>query len=61
MLYCRLFAFSYRSMVLERLKLQFPFQKKSLVRKMETDKIDFRTIATMMMSDMDLKSYSDTS
>ncbi len=38
------------------------FTEKSLsLRKTKTDKVDSRTIATMMMSDMNLKSYSDTS
>ena len=36
--------------------------RKSLtLRKTKTDRIDARTIATMLMSDLDLKSYTDTS
>ena len=37
------------------------FRKSLSLRKTKTDKVDSRTIATMMMSDMNLKSYSDTS
>ena len=37
------------------------YRKSLSLRKTKTDKIDSRTIATMMMSDMNLKSYSDTS
>lgn len=36
------------------------YRKSLSLRKTKTDKVDSRTIATMMMSDMDLKSYSDT-
>ena len=37
------------------------YRKSLSLRKTKTDKIDSRMIATMMMSDMNLKSYSDTS
>ena len=38
------------------------FYRKSLsLRKTKTDRVDARTIATMLMSDVDLKSYTDTS
>ena len=37
------------------------YRKSLSPRKTKTDKVDSRTIATMMMSDMNLKSYSDTS
>lgn len=37
------------------------YRKSLSLRKTKTDKIDSRTIATMMMSNMNLKSYSDTS
>ena len=37
------------------------YRKSLSLRKTKTDKVDSRTIATMMMSDMNLKSYSDTS
>lgn len=38
------------------------FYRKSLsLRKTKTDKVDFHTIATMIMSDMNLESYSNTS
>ena len=38
------------------------FYRKSLsLRKTKTDKVDAHTIASMMMSDVNLKSYSDTS
>ena len=38
------------------------YRKKSLsLRKTKTDRVDARTIATMLMSDVDLKSYTDTS
>lgn len=37
------------------------FRKCLSLRKTKTDKVDSRTIATMMMSDMNLKSYSDIS
>ena len=37
------------------------YRKSLSLRKTKTDKIDSRTIATMMMSGMNLKSYSDTS
>ena len=37
------------------------YRKSLSLRKAKTDKVDSRTIATMMMSDMNLKSYSDTS
>ncbi len=37
------------------------FRKSLSLRKTKTDKVDSRTIATMMMSDMNLQSYSDTS
>ena len=37
------------------------YRKSLSLRKTKTDKVDSRTIATMLMSDMNLKSYSDTS
>ena len=37
------------------------FRKSLSLRKTKTDKVDSRTIATMMMSDVNLKSYSSTS
>ena len=37
------------------------YRKSLSLRKTKTYKVDSRTIATMMMSDMNLKSYSDTS
>lgn len=37
------------------------YTKSLSLRKTKTDKVDSRTIATMMMSDVNLKSYSDTS
>ncbi len=37
------------------------YRKSLSLRKTKTDKVDSRTIATMMMSDMNLKSYSETS
>lgn len=37
------------------------YRKSLSLRKMKTDKVDAHTIATMLMSDVDLKSYSDTS
>ena len=37
------------------------YRKSLSLRKTKTDKVDSRTIATMMMSGMNLKSYSDTS
>lgn len=37
------------------------YRKGLSLRKTKTDKVDSRTIATMIMSDMNLKSYSDTS
>ena len=37
------------------------YRKSLSLRKTKTDKVDSRTIATMMMSDMNLKPYSDTS
>ena len=37
------------------------YRKSLSLRKTKTDKVDSRTIAAMMMSDMNLKSYSDTS
>ena len=37
------------------------YRKSLSLRKTKTDKVDSRTIATLMMSDMNLKSYSDTS
>ena len=41
--------------------LQTNLYRKSLtLRKTKTDRIDSRTIATMLMSDVDLKSYTDT-
>ena len=37
------------------------YRKSLSLRKIKTDKVDTCTIASMVMSDMDLKSYSDTS
>ena len=37
------------------------YRKSLSLRKIKTDRIDARTIATMLMSDVDLKSYTDTS
>lgn len=37
------------------------YRKSLSLRKTKTDKVDSRTIATMMMSDVNLKSYSDIS
>ena len=37
------------------------FRKSLSLRKTKTDKVDARTIAMMLMSDVNLKSYSDTS
>lgn len=37
------------------------FRKSLTIRKTKTDKVDSRTIATMLMSDVSLKPYSDTS
>ncbi len=37
------------------------YRKSLSLRKTKTDTVDSHTIATMMMSDMNLKSYSDTS
>ena len=37
------------------------YRKSLSLRKTKTDKVDSRTIATMMMSDINLKPYSDTS
>ena len=37
------------------------YRKSLSLRKTKTDQVDSRTIATMMMSDMNLKSYSDSS
>lgn len=37
------------------------FRKSLTLRKTKTDKVDSRTIATMLMSDVSLKPYSDTS
>ena len=37
------------------------YRKSLSLRKTKTDKVDSRTIASMLMSDMNLKSYSDTS
>ena len=37
------------------------YRKSLSLRKTKTDRIDARTIATMLMSDVDLKSYTDTS
>jgi len=37
------------------------YRKSLTLRKTKTDRIDARTIATMLMSDVDLKSYTDTS
>ena len=36
------------------------YRKSLSLRKTKTDKVDSRTIATMIMSDLNLKSYSDT-
>ncbi|GKX32377.1 IS110 family transposase [Vallitalea longa] len=36
------------------------YRKSLSLRKTKTDKVDARTIATMLMSDVNLKSYSDT-
>ena len=36
------------------------FRKSTSLRRTKTDRIDARTIATMLMSDVDLKSYTDT-
>ena len=42
--------------------LHINLYKKSLsLRQTKTDKVDARTIASMLMSDVNLKSYSDTS
>ena len=37
------------------------YRKSLTLRKTKTDRVDARTIATMLMSDVDLKSYTDTS
>ena len=37
------------------------YRKSLSLRKTKTDKVDARTIASMLMSDVNLKSYSDTS
>ena len=37
------------------------YRKSLILRKTKTDKVDARTIAMMLMSDVNLKSYSDTS
>ena len=37
------------------------YRKSLSLRQTKTDKIDARTIASMLMSDVNLKSYSDTS
>ncbi len=37
------------------------YRKSLSLRKTKTDQVDARTIATMLMSDVDLKSYTDTS
>ena len=37
------------------------FRKSTSLRRTKTDRIDARTIATMLMSNVDLKSYTDTS
>ena len=37
------------------------YRKSLTLRKTKTDRIDARTIATMLMSDLDLRSYTDTS
>ena len=37
------------------------FRKSQSLRQTKTDKVDARTIASMLMSDVNLKSYSDTS
>ena len=37
------------------------YRKSLSLRKTKTDKVDARTIASMIMSDVNLKSYSDTS
>ena len=36
------------------------YRKSLSLRKTKTDRVDARTIATMLMSDVDLKSYTDT-
>ena len=36
------------------------YRKSLTLRKTKTDRVDARTIATMLMSDVDLKSYTDT-
>ena len=36
------------------------YRKSQSLRKTKTDRVDARTIATMRMSDVDLKSYTDT-
>ena len=36
------------------------FRKSTSLRRTKTDRIDARTIAAMLMSDVDLKSYTDT-
>ena len=36
------------------------YRKSLSIRKTKTDRVDARTIATMLMSDVDLKSYTDT-
>ena len=36
------------------------YRKSLSLRKTKTDRVDARTIATMLMSDLDLKSYTDT-
>ena len=36
------------------------YRKSLSLRKTKTDRIDAKTIATMLMSDVDLKSYTDT-
>ena len=37
------------------------YRKSLTLRKTKTDRVDARTIAAMLMSDVDLKSYTDTS
>ena len=37
------------------------YRKSLILRKTKTDRVDARTIVTMLMSDVDLKSYTDTS
>ena len=37
------------------------YRKNLSLRQTKTDKVDARTIASMLMSDVNLKSYSDTS